>query len=168
MEDGRLRGGACRRRDRVPPDAGFGMTLMADPPTYHEPVMLTEVLAGLAVRPGGRYVDCTVDGGGHAEAILDAASPGGALLGIDADPDAIEMSRSRLAPFGDSVAVVPGNFKDVDSICREQHFEPVNGMLFDLGLSSHQLASSTRGFSFRIESPLDMRFGREGESADYW
>jgi 16S rRNA (cytosine1402-N4)-methyltransferase len=146
------------------------MTLMmTERPVVHEPVMLQEVLAGLAVRPGGRYVDCTVNGGGHAEAILEAASPGGSLLGIDEDPDALAMSRDRLARFGSAVALVQGNFRNVDSICRERDFEPVNGILFDLGLSSHQLASSTRGFSFRIESPLDMRFGPEQETtASYW
>ena len=144
------------------------MTLMTEARTVHEPVMPEEVLAGLAVTPGGRYVDCTVDGGGHAEAILNAASPGGSLLGIDADPEAMEMARERLARFGDSVALVRGNFRDVDSICEEHDFAPVNGVLFDLGLSSHQLASRTRGFSFRVDSPIDMRFGPEGTSASYW
>jgi 16S rRNA (cytosine1402-N4)-methyltransferase len=128
-------------------------------PVRHEPVMLREVLAGLAVRPGGRYVDCTLDGGGHAEAIMDAASPGGELLGIDEDVDVMSMARNRLARFGSAVAYVQGNFRDVDHLCRERGFAPVNGILFDLGLSSHQLASETRGFSFRVESPLDMRFG---------
>ncbi|HLF71372.1 MAG TPA: 16S rRNA (cytosine(1402)-N(4))-methyltransferase RsmH [Dehalococcoidia bacterium] len=141
---------------------------MTEARTVHEPVMPEEVLAGLAVTPGGRYVDCTVDGGGHAEAILNAASPGGSLLGIDADPEAMEMARERLARFGDSVALVRGNFRDVDSICEEHDFAPVNGVLFDLGLSSHQLASRTRGFSFRVDSPIDMRFGPEGTSASYW
>lgn len=133
-------------------------------PVRHEPVMLREVLAGLAVRPGGRYVDCTLDGGGHAEAIMDAASPGGELLGIDEDIDVMSFARERLARFGDRVAFVPGNFRDVDRLCRERGFAPVNGILFDLGLSSHQLASETRGFSFRVESPLDMRFGPEVEA----
>jgi 16S rRNA (cytosine1402-N4)-methyltransferase len=120
------------------------------------------------VRPGGRYIDCTVDGGGHAEAILEAASPGGALLGIDADPEAVSMSQSRLSRFGGSVAIVNGNFRDLDRLCRESGFSPVNGILFDLGLSSHQLAS-TRGFSFRVEAPLDMRFGpAEEPTASYW
>src|SRR5690606_21322249 len=137
-------------------------------PVTHEPVMLSEVLAGLNVHPGGRYVDCTVNGGGHAEAILEAASPGGSLLGIDEDPEALVMSRERLARFGDAVALVRGNFRNVDSICRERGFVPVNGVLFDLGLSSHQLAS-TRGFSFRTPAPLDMRFGPDQETtASYW
>jgi 16S rRNA (cytosine1402-N4)-methyltransferase len=138
-------------------------------PVRHEPVMLREVIAGLNVRPGGRYVDCTLDGGGHAEAILDAASPGGALLGIDEDIDVMALARKRLERFGDAVAYVHGNFRHVDSICRERGFSPVNGVLFDLGLSSHQLASETRGFSFRVESPLDMRFGPEVEmTASDW
>ena len=145
------------------------MTLMTDTPVRHEPVMPEEVVAALAVRPGGRYVDCTVDGGGHAEAILDAASPGGALVGIDADPEALALARHRLSRFGDAVALVEGNFRDVDAICRERGFTPVNGVLFDLGLSSHQLASATRGFSFRVEAPLDMRFGPgPGRAASYW
>jgi 16S rRNA (cytosine1402-N4)-methyltransferase len=126
--------------------------------------MLREVIAALDVHPGGRYVDCTLDGGGHAESILTAASPGGSLLGIDADVDVLELARSRLSHYGDAVATVQGNFRDVDTICTEHGFAPVNGVLFDLGLSSHQLASASRGFSFRIESPLDMRFGSEQET----
>jgi 16S rRNA (cytosine1402-N4)-methyltransferase len=144
------------------------MTIVMDPRVTHDPVMLREVLAALDVRPGGRYVDCTVDGGGHAEAILEAAEPGGSLLGIDADPQAIAMSQERLTRFGDGVAIVQGNFRDLDKLCRERGFAPVNGILFDLGLSSHQLASA-RGFSFRVEAPLDMRFGPEEEpTASYW
>jgi 16S rRNA (cytosine1402-N4)-methyltransferase len=138
-------------------------------PVRHEPVMLREVLAGLNVRPGGRYVDCTLDGGGHAEAVMDAASPGGALLGIDEDLDVMALARERLQRFGEAVAYVHGNFRNVDSICRERGFSPVNGVLFDLGLSSHQLASESRGFSFRVESPLDMRFGPQVEmTASDW
>jgi 16S rRNA (cytosine1402-N4)-methyltransferase len=144
------------------------MILMADSPVRHEPVMLREVIAALAVRPGGRYVDCTVDGAGHAEAILEAAAPGGSLIGIDADPEALDMAKRRLARFGDSVAIIRGNFREVNTICRDRGFVPVNGILFDLGLSSHQLAGS-RGFSFRKDSPLDMRFGPDQETtASYW
>src|SRR5262245_8934814 len=127
----------------------------------HQPVMVGEVLASLGVQPGGRYVDCTVNGGGHAEAILSAASPGGALIGIDADATAVDRARSRLVRFGDSVAVVQSNFREVDSVCRERGFAPVNGILFDLGLSSNQLDDPDRGFSFQREGPIDMRFGRD-------
>jgi 16S rRNA (cytosine1402-N4)-methyltransferase len=144
------------------------MIVLMDTPVRHEPVMLQEVLAALAVRPGGRYIDGTVDGGGHAEAILEAASPGGSLLGIDADPEAAAIARKRLARFDGDVAIVEGNFRDLDTISRERGFAPVNGILLDLGLSSHQLASN-RGFSFKTESPLDMRFGAGAEStASYW
>jgi 16S rRNA (cytosine1402-N4)-methyltransferase len=145
------------------------MMLLMDAPVRHEPVLLREVIAALAVQPGGRYIDCTVDGGGHAEAILDAASPGGSLLGIDADPEAVTMSRHRLSRFGADVALINANFREVDEVARERGFAPVNGVLFDLGISSHQLASATRGFSFRIGSPLDMRFGPDQETtASYW
>ena len=145
------------------------MTAMTNPQVVHQPVMVREVLAALAVTPGGRYVDCTVNGGGHAEAILEAAAPGGALIGIDADPEALAVGARRLARFGSAAAVVQGNFRDVDSICRERGFVPVNGILFDLGLSSMQLASSARGFAIRVEGPLDMRFAPDQEvTASYW
>ena len=145
------------------------MTTTTNTSVQHEPVMTREVIAALAVRPGGRYVDCTLDGGGHAEVILEAASPGGNLLGIDADPDVMASARVRLARFADAVATVEANFRDLDRICTERGFAPVNGVLFDLGLSSHQLASTTRGFSFRVEAPLDMRFGPGQETtASHW
>ena len=145
------------------------MIAMADTPVRHDSVMLREVLVALDVQPGGRYVDCTVNGGGHAEAILEAASPGGSLLGIDADAEALDMSRRRLERFGEDVALAEGNFREVDTIARAHDFTPVNGVLFDLGLSSHQLASASRGFSFRVDSPLDMRFSPEQETtAAYW
>jgi len=143
--------------------------MMTKEAVSHEPVMLREVLAGLNVQPGGRYVDCTVNGGGHTEAILFASAPGGSVLGIDADANAIERARSRLSHFGSSVALVNGNFRDVDSICRERGFVPVNGVLFDLGLSSLQLGAAGRGFSFQHEGPLDMRFGPSQETtASFW
>lgn len=132
--------------------------------TRHVPVMLDEVLAGLAVKPGGRYVDCTLGGGGHSEAVLERSQPGGTLVGIDADANAIERSRERLARFGDAFRAVQGNFRDVAAICGEIGYAPVNGVLLDLGLSSDQLETGA-GFSFQRDTPLDMRFGGEGESA---
>jgi len=142
---------------------------MAEAPVRHEPALLREALAALAVEPGGRYVDCTVDGGGHAEAILEAAAPGGALVGIDADPETLALAAARLSRFGAAFVAVQGNFRDLDTICRERDFAPVNGILFDLGLSSHQLAGSGRGFSFRSDTPLDMRFSPDQETtASYW
>ena len=131
--------------------------------------MVSEVLTALAVEPGGRYVDCTLGGGGHAEAILEAATPGGTLLGIDRDPDALAQARARLSRFGDSIETVEANYSEVESICRERDYVPVNGILFDLGLSSLQLADAVRGFSFQREGPLDMRFGPDQEvTASYW
>jgi 16S rRNA (cytosine1402-N4)-methyltransferase len=133
------------------------MTATTDQAT-HVPVMTSEVLAALAVRPGGRYVDCTVGGGGHAEAIVESASPGGTLLGIDLDPDALDAARERLAHFGEAVRLVEGNFRQVGEICRDLEFVPVHGILFDLGMSALQVGEARRGFSFRREAPLDMRF----------
>jgi 16S rRNA (cytosine1402-N4)-methyltransferase len=119
---------------------------------------LEEAVHYLAVQPGGRYVDCTVGGGGHAYAILEAASPGGLLLGLDADPNALAIARETLAPFGASVRLVESNFRALGKVCRELNFVPVHGVLFDLGVSSFQLADTGRGFSFQVEAPLDMRF----------
>jgi len=132
--------------------------------TAHVPVMLNEALDALNVRSGGRYVDCTLGGAGHAEAILERSQPGGTLLGIDANPEAIAIGRERLARFGEDAQLVRGNFRDVGEICRSLEFAPVNGVLMDLGLSSDQLEAG-EGFSFQRETPLDMRFGREGVTA---
>jgi 16S rRNA (cytosine1402-N4)-methyltransferase len=123
----------------------------------HAPVLREEAVELLAVQPGGRYVDCTVGAGGHARAILDAASPGGLLLGLDQDPAALTIAAQNLAPFGDSVRLVEANFRHLQRVCLQNNFVPVHGILFDLGLSSMQLEDAERGFSFQIEAPLDMR-----------
>ena len=120
--------------------------------------MVDEALRYLAVQPGARYVDCTVGGGGHSLAILEAAAPGGLLLGIDADAQALALARERLQPFADSVRLVQGNFRDLAALCRQANFVPVHGVLFDLGVSSYQLADEGRGFGIQVEAPLDMRF----------
>ncbi|MGB2696066.1 MAG: 16S rRNA (cytosine(1402)-N(4))-methyltransferase RsmH [Dehalococcoidia bacterium] len=129
----------------------------------HVPVMVRQVLAGLNVRPGGRYVDCTVGAGGHASAIMDAASPGGTLVGIDRDPKALDAAHGRLESFGDDVRLVEGNYDEIERICSELGFAPVHGVLFDLGMSSLQIEDGERGFSFQREGPLDMRFGPQQE-----
>jgi len=120
-------------------------------------VLLEETIEALAVQPGGRYIDCTLDGGGHAAAILEYSLPGGQLLGIDADPEAIKLARERLAAYSGSTLLVNQNFINLRSICAKHNFYPVHGILFDLGLSSAQLNGDGRGFSFRHDAPLDMR-----------
>lgn len=133
----------------------------------HVPVMVDEVIEGLAVRPGGQYVDGTLGLGGHAAAILEASQPGGRLLGIDRDPNALERAAERLAPFGEAVVLVRGSYADVASICAEHDFAPVDGMLLDLGLSSLQLEQTGRGFSFQRDEPLDMRMDPDEESGAF-
>jgi 16S rRNA (cytosine1402-N4)-methyltransferase len=129
----------------------------------HVPVLLREVVEAMAVRPGGRYVDCTLGAGGHAEAILEASSPDGELFGIDLDPEALAAARERLGVFAPRAAFVEGSFSDVGDLCRDRGFAPVDGVLFDLGLSSLQLEDESRGFSFQREGPLDMRFSPRQE-----
>jgi len=124
----------------------------------HKPVLLNEVIEALHPQPGKRYVDCTLGGGGHAEAIMTRIVPGGQLLGIDADPKAIELSENRLVEYIQNTILVNDNFLNLKTICRENDFLPVQGILFDLGLSSAQLDDAERGFSFQQYGPLDMRF----------
>ena len=127
--------------------------------------MTAQVIAGLAVRPGGAYVDCTLGDAGHAAAILEASAPDGRVLGLDADPETISPASDRLRRFGDRVIVVNANFGTIASQAHAHGFVPADGVLFDLGLSSRQLDSEERGFSFRRSAPLDMRFTPEGPSA---
>jgi 16S rRNA (cytosine1402-N4)-methyltransferase len=124
----------------------------------HVPVLLDEVLAGLQPQRGGYFVDCTVGLGGHAAAILEKISPSGRLLGIDADPEAIKLSQDKLSNYGEAVTLVNDNFANLEAICRRYHFHPVDGILFDLGVSSLQLDTAERGFSFHLDAPLNMRF----------
>ena len=124
----------------------------------HTPVMVDEVVRALNVRPGGRYVDCTVGGGGHALAILRAAEPGGSLLGLDRDPRALAHTKERLKQYQADVQLVQSDFSRVAEVCEEASFKPVHGLLLDLGMSSLQLGEAERGFSFQNEGPLDMRF----------
>ncbi len=124
----------------------------------HVPVLLQEAVECLLVQPGCRYVDCTLGSGGHAEAILRASMPHGRLLGIDADPEAIKIAGARLEPYREEVLLVNDNFDRLESICRAHNFAPVQGIMFDLGMSALQLQDRTRGFSFQLDAPLDMRF----------
>ena len=124
----------------------------------HLPVMLDEVIATLAPVPGGLQIDTTVGGGGHTERILEAASPDGRVLGLDADQAAIDRVGLRLARFGDRLVLRRANFRELATVAPAAGFGAVDGLLFDLGLSSFQLADRERGFGFRAGGPLDMRF----------
>jgi len=126
--------------------------------TYHIPVLIEQVLDGLAVRPGGTYVDCTVGEGGHTKAILEASRPEGFVLGIDLDPDAISASSENLRADHGSFVLVNDNFSDMGRIAKENGLSAVDGILLDLGMSSLQLQGGGRGFTFLREEPLDMRF----------
>src|SRR4030043_87675 len=136
---------------------GTAMSLTMTMP-IHKPVLLSEAVEALQAQPGKRYVDCTLGSGGHAAAILANILPGGQLLGIDADPKSIETAKNRLAEYTESITIINDNFANLETICRENNFLPVHGILFDLGLSSTQLEISERGFSFQQDGPLDMRF----------
>ena len=124
----------------------------------HLPVLVEEVVTMLAPRPGSLHVDATLGGGGHTERILEAASPGGRVLGLDADPVAIARVGTRLARFGDRLLLRQANFRDLAEVATAAGFGAVDGILLDLGLSSHQLADRDRGFGIRTGGPLDMRF----------
>ena len=135
-------------------------------PFRHVPVLLSEVVAGLAPRSGGRYVDGTLGGGGHALSMLAASTPDGRLLGIDADPAALAAAGTRLAIYAKRATLVHGNFRDLGRLAREHGFERIDGLLLDLGVSSHQLDTAERGFSFANDAPLDMRLDpTTGETA---
>lgn len=121
----------------------------------HKPVLLDEVLQILRATSGGVFVDCTLGLGGHTEAILNS-SPSAKVIGIDRDTDALQLARERLAKFGDRVRVVQSNFSDLGEIVAGQAGQ-ISGIVADLGVSSMQLDSETRGFSFRFDAPLDMR-----------
>jgi len=125
---------------------------------HHNPVMTPEVLHGLYVQPGGRYIDATLGEGGHSKAIIEACNPGGQVLGIDADPEAIQVANKRIDVSSDEFLGININFRDLRTTALRYRFAPVHGILFDLGVSSLQLDKESRGFSFKRADPLDMRF----------
>ena len=128
---------------------------------HHIPVMREQVLRVLDPVSGGLYVDCTLGGGGHAEAILERSAPDGLLIACDQDPDAIAHARSALERFGPRVTFFHANFADLASILHSAGHARVNGIVADLGVSFYQLSQSGRGFSFQTDEPLDMRMNPE-------
>ncbi len=123
----------------------------------HISVLLEATLDGMAVLAGGRYIDGTLGAGGHAAAILERSAPDGRLLGLDVDPSALALAGARLTPFGSRAVLVHANAGDLSQVARTHGFSPVDGVLLDLGVSSMQLDTAERGFSFGADAPLDMR-----------
>jgi len=138
----------------------MGASTMDAGPGPHAPVLYQQALSALEPRAGGHYIDGTLGGGGHAFGILQAADPDGELLGLDRDPDALELAARRLRPFGNRVHLCQGSFADMALHASAVGWGQVDGILLDLGLSSRQLDDPERGFSFLREGPLDMRFDR--------
>ena len=124
----------------------------------HVPVLLHEMLDAIKARPGALFLDGTVGAGGYSEAILEASAPDGIVLGLDLDGDAVERARKRLERFRDRFHAVHGGFHEAASILRSFDIRQVDAVVLDLGLSSDQLDDPERGFTFRDEGPLDMRF----------
>ncbi|MQF69118.1 16S rRNA (cytosine(1402)-N(4))-methyltransferase RsmH [SAR202 cluster bacterium AD-804-J14_MRT_500m] len=125
---------------------------------YHSPVLVNEVMSGLAVEPGRDFIDCTAGEGGHTSSILCAALPKGRVLAIDSDATALEIACRRLSAHKKSLLLVHNSYANMDTVARDNGFSQVDGILMDLGLSSLQLEGSGRGFSFLKNEPLDMRY----------
>ena len=130
----------------------------------HFPVLAEETVRLLNIRPDGLYVDGTCGGGGHSGKIAEQLR-GGKLIGIDQDPEAIAAAGAHLAPFGETVTLVHDNFVRIPTILEELGLGAPDGILLDLGVSSHQLDDGARGFSYHTEAPLDMRMSKEGSTA---
>jgi len=133
---------------------------------HHIPVLSAEVIRYLAPRPGGIYLDGTVGGGGHAGQVLEASAPDGILIGLDRDPEALAAAREKLSPYGERARLFRTNFDGLGEVVAGLGLDGIDGFLFDLGVSSHQLDSAGRGFSFQQNAPLDMRMDAgSGETA---
>lgn len=133
----------------------------------HKSVLLDECIEGLAIKPNGIYVDGTAGGGGHSFHIASALGEGGRLIAIDQDEDAIRAAGERLAPFGDRVTLVRNNFRNVKDVCLGLGIEHIDGILMDLGVSSYQLDTPERGFSYQADAPLDMRMDNRSSFSAY-
>lgn len=132
----------------------------------HIPVMLEECLQGLNIKDNAVYVDLTVGGAGHSFEILNRTK-NTMLIGVDQDQMALEASEARLSEFGDRVKLVHSNFSNISSILKELKVDKVDGVLIDLGVSSYQLDTPERGFSFRFDAPLDMRMNQDNPLSAY-
>ena len=126
----------------------------------HQPVLLQETIENLKIKPEGIYVDGTIGGAGHAVEVCKRLSGSGRLIGIDQDADAIEAARSRLIQYKDRVTILRGNYCNLTEMLKQEGIQSVDGILLDLGVSSHQLDDAERGFTYREDVPLDMRMDR--------
>lgn len=126
----------------------------------HRSVLLNECMDGLAIRPNGIYIDGTAGGGGHSAAIAERLQDGGRLVAIDQDATAVAVVTERLARFGDRATVVQSNFRELASVCEQLQIDGIDGLLLDLGVSSYQLDTPERGFSYSADAPLDMRMDK--------
>ncbi|MGB7873624.1 MAG: 16S rRNA (cytosine(1402)-N(4))-methyltransferase RsmH [Anaerolineales bacterium] len=124
----------------------------------HQPVLYHEIIHALQPKNKGQYVDGTLGAGGHARGILEACAPDGRLLGLDVDPQALALARENLAPYGERARLIQASYDLLNKVLQETGWEEVDGILLDLGLSSMQLDTPERGFSFQQDAPLDMRF----------
>jgi len=127
-------------------------------PYPHQPVLYQEIIHALQPHRGGFYIDGTIGAGGHAWGILEACQPDGLLLGLDVDPQAIELAHERLAPYGQRAILVRASYTTILEQLQRVGRKTVDGILLDLGMSSIQLDTPQRGFSFQVDAPLDMRF----------
>jgi len=125
----------------------------------HLPVLYKEIIHALQPQRGGRYVDCTLGAGGHARGILEACAPDGCLLGLDVDPQALALARETLAPYEQRTRLVQASYITLSNQLPAAGWDAVDGIILDLGASSMQFDSPSRGFSFLHDGPLDMRFG---------
>lgn len=130
-------------------------------PTPHQSVLYQEIIDALSPQPDGYYIDATIGAGGHAWGILNAALPGGHLLGLDLDPQALDIASQRLSVFSDRVFLRKRSYQYMQEETQRLGWDYVDGIVMDLGVSSMQLDTPERGFSFRFDGPLDMRFGDE-------
>jgi len=131
---------------------------------HHIPIMLTEILDHMGLRPGGSYVDCTLGGGGHSYEMVRRIQPGGRLIGIDQDPEALAAAGKKLAEYASGVTLVHSNFYRLKEVLAELGIPAVDGILFDIGVSSHQLDEAGRGFSYMQDAPLDMRMNQQDKT----
>lgn len=129
--------------------------------------MVNEILDYLNLTPGKLIVDATIGTAGHSKAIIECILPGGRLIGIDRDEESLAVARQRLEEFNESCTFVHGNFSDIDIILKKMNIKKVDGILFDLGISSFQLDDASRGFSFQNEGPLDMRLDKNSYISAY-